>query len=35
MFGYTVYFYFLPLVVPFVAYISPELAQMMEETKDF
>jgi hypothetical protein len=28
MFAYAVYFYFLPLVVPFVSFVSPEIAQI-------
>jgi hypothetical protein len=28
MFAYAVYFYFLPLVVPFVSYVSPEIGMI-------
>ena len=34
MFGYAVYFYFLPLVVPFVSYVSPEIGMIEKELKD-
>lgn len=28
VFTYAIYFYFLPLIVPFVGYISPEIGQI-------
>jgi hypothetical protein len=34
MFGYAIYFYFLPLVVPFVSYVSPEIGQIEALVKD-
>ncbi len=34
MFAYAIYFYFMPLVVPFVSYVSPEIGQIEATLKD-
>lgn len=34
MFAYAIYFYFLPLVVPFVSYVSPEIGQIEATLQD-